>query len=75
MARAGAMRCCPWINGSKKSSISAIKKINEIAVTLVALFVLLEFRNIPYGCQNTFKNRCLDMYLEAGGLPETDRFD
>ena len=67
-------KCCPFIDGRKDTLVAAIKKVNELTVFLVAVFVLIEFRGQPYGCSNSLKNNCLDQFLAAGGVPESDRF-
>jgi len=61
---------CPFLSGRKKDALQGIQKLNEVTVLLVAVFVLLEFRNIPYGCSN--KLLCLDGLSNAGGAASDD---
>ena len=61
--------CCPFVNGDKQNMVDGIKKLNELTVFIVAVYVLIEFRGIPYGCSSQLKNNCLDQFLANGGAP------
>lgn len=70
MARSWKQKICPFLSGSKQGALHAIRKLNEVTVLLVAVFVLLEFRNIPLQCSNY--GLCLNAFIAAGGEASDD---
>jgi hypothetical protein len=71
----------PLLSGQKERTVGAIKKLNELSVMLVAVFVLLGFFGIRFGCEKT---PCFSLYMGLGAdragsfsfldLCEEDRF-
>lgn len=71
----------PLLGGQKERTWGAIKKLNELSVMLVAVFVLLGFFGIRFGCE---KATCFSLYMGLGAdragsfsfldLCEEDRF-
>jgi hypothetical protein len=72
----------PLFFGDKFHTVQAIKRLNELSVTLVSVYVLLTFFDINYGCDKTF---CYSLYMGLGAdragtftytaLCETDRYE
>ncbi len=61
--------------GQKPTLLDALRKLNEISVITVALYVLLSFQGIPLNCPTSQYQSCYhNLYTIAGPGGENGNF-
>lgn len=67
MAKGSSVKTWQVLNGRKETLLDAMKKINEVAVISVALFVLFSFQGISYVCPQSQYQQCYYQFLQIAG--------